>query len=103
MIIQIDALFISNAWLKLANNQVNAKQNPEPKLLLFENYSHSSPTLSCKNNSTYSKKKAKEQVDLYPWDYTINHNENEDKNKDMDTNIVNKIERPSMTICICFK
>ena len=48
--------FISNARLKLAKNQANAKQHPEAELLLFENYSHSSSTLSSKNNSTYSKK-----------------------------------------------
>ena len=34
--------FISTARLKLAINQANAKQRPETKLLLFENYSHSS-------------------------------------------------------------
>ena len=30
--------FISNAMLKLAKNQVNARQHPEAELLLFENY-----------------------------------------------------------------
>ena len=55
--------FISNARLKLAKNQANAKQHPKTKLLLFENYSHSSSMLS-KNNRTYSKK-SKEQVSLY--------------------------------------
>ena len=34
--------FISNARLKLAKNQANAKQYPEAELLLFENYLHSS-------------------------------------------------------------
>ena len=29
--------------LKLAKNQANAKQHPEAELLLFENYTHSSP------------------------------------------------------------
>ena len=57
------------------------KQHPEAERLLFENYSHSSSTLSSKNNWTYSKKEAKEQVSLYSWNYTINHNENEDENK----------------------
>ena len=38
----------------MAKNQANAKQHPEDELLLFENYSHSSPTLSSKNNRTYS-------------------------------------------------
>ena len=45
---------ISNARLKLAKNQANAKQHPVAELLLFENYSHSSPTLSSKNNRIYS-------------------------------------------------
>ena len=34
-----------------------------------------------KNNRTPSKKQAKEQVCLYSWDYTLNHNENEDENE----------------------
>ena len=34
--------------LKLAKNQANAKQHPEAKLLLFENYFHSSSTSSPK-------------------------------------------------------
>ena len=51
--------------LKLAKNQANAKQHPDVELLLFENYSHSSSTLSSKNDRTYSKKKAKEQMCLY--------------------------------------
>ena len=38
--------FISNARLKLAKNLANAKQDPEAELLLFENYSNSSFTLS---------------------------------------------------------
>ena len=65
----------------MAKNQAKAKQHPEAELLLFENYSHSSSTLSSKNNRTYSKKLAKEQVGLYPCDYAINHDENEDENK----------------------
>ena len=48
--------FITNAKLKLAKNQTNAKQHPEAEFLLFENYSHSSSMLSSKNNRTYSKK-----------------------------------------------
>ena len=40
--------FISNARIKLAKNQANAKQHPEAELLLFENYSHSSSMLSSK-------------------------------------------------------
>ena len=52
----ISNTFISNARLKLAENQASAKQHPEAELLLLENYSHSSSTLSPKNNRTYSKK-----------------------------------------------
>ena len=73
--------FICNARLKLAKNQANAKQHPEAELLLFENYSHFSSTLSSKSNRTYSKKQAKEQVCLYLRDYRINHDENEDENE----------------------
>ena len=51
----ISDTFKSNARLKLAKNQANAKQHPEAELLLFEIYSHSSSTLSSKNNRTYSK------------------------------------------------
>ena len=47
--------FISNGNLKLAINQGNAKQRHEAELLLFENYSHSSSTLSSKSNITHSK------------------------------------------------
>ena len=34
----------------MEKKQANAKQYPEAELLLFENYSHSSSTLSPKNN-----------------------------------------------------
>ena len=61
----ISNTFISNARLKLANNQSNAKQHPEVKLLLFENYFFSSPMLLSKNIRTFSKKQAKEEVCLY--------------------------------------
>ena len=44
----INNTFISNARLKLAKNQANAKQQPEAELLLFEKYSQSSSTLSFK-------------------------------------------------------
>ena len=53
--------FISNARLKLAKNQANAKQHPEAELLKLKNYSHSSSTLSTKDNRTYSKKKQKKK------------------------------------------
>ena len=51
--------FISNARVKLAKNQADNKQHPELELLVFENHSHSSPTLSSRNNGKYSKKQAK--------------------------------------------
>ena len=40
----------------MAKNQEVAKQHPKAELLLFQNNSHSSYTLSTKNNGTYSKK-----------------------------------------------
>ena len=52
----ISNTFISNGRLKLAKNEANAKQHTEAELLLFGNYSHSSSTLSFKNNRTYSEK-----------------------------------------------
>ena len=61
----ISNTFISNARLKLAKNQVNAKQHPEAEILLFENYSHYSSTLSSKNSWIYSTKQVKEQVCLF--------------------------------------
>ena len=51
----INNTFISNAGLKLANNQAQDKQHPEDELLLFENYSLSSSTLSSENNRISSK------------------------------------------------
>ena len=47
---KIHAFSKRNASLKLAKNQANAKQHPDAKLLPSENYSHSLPTLSSKNN-----------------------------------------------------
>ena len=49
--------FYKHARLKLAKNQANVKQYLKAKLLLFENYSHSSFTLLSKSNGTYSKNK----------------------------------------------
>ena len=45
--------------LKLAKNQVNAKQHPKAELLLFENYSHSSSMLSSKTIGHILKPKKK--------------------------------------------
>ena len=45
--------------------QAKTKQHPKAELLLFENYSLSSSTLSSKNNRKYSKKCAKKQVLLF--------------------------------------
>ena len=52
----ISNAFISNVRLNLAKNKAKAKQHPEAELLLFENYSLSSFTLSAKNNRRHSKK-----------------------------------------------
>ena len=61
----LHVFFISNnlkaARLRLAKNQANAKA----ELLLFANYSHSSSTLSFKNNRKYSKNKKKASVSLF--------------------------------------
>ena len=38
----------------MPKNQANAKQPPKAELLLFENYSHSAPTLSSRNNTIFS-------------------------------------------------
>ena len=51
----ISNTFISNVRLKLAKNQADAKQHPEAELLLFENYLHSSSTLSSKNSRSFIK------------------------------------------------
>ena len=59
---QVDTRFfvsntlISNARVILAKNQADTKQHPESELLLFENYSLFSSTLSSKNNRRYSEK-----------------------------------------------
>ena len=42
--------------VEFVKNQANAKQHPEAELLLYENYSHSSSTISSKINRRYSKK-----------------------------------------------
>ena len=56
--------------------------NIQAELLVFENYSHSSFPLSSKDNIGHIFfKKAKDQVYMYSWDYTINHNENEYENE----------------------
>ena len=55
----MSSTFISNVRLKSAKHQANAKQHPETELLLFENVSHFSFTLSFRNNGTYPKNKQK--------------------------------------------
>ena len=74
----ISNTFITNFWQKMAKNS-NAKQHHEAEFLLFENYSHTSSSLSFKNKRIYSKKYAKEQVYLYSWDYRTNHKKHEDE------------------------
>ena len=46
---------ITKARLTLAKNQANTEQHPETEVLLFEYYSQSSSTLSCKCNRAYPK------------------------------------------------
>ena len=48
--------FYKQRQAEIGKNQVNAKQHPEAELLPFENFPHSSYTLSSKNNRTYSEK-----------------------------------------------
>ena len=52
----ISNTFISNAKLKLAKKQANAKQHPEAELLTSKNYWHSSSTLSSNNSRACHKK-----------------------------------------------
>ena len=66
--------FYKQCQAEISKNLANAKQHPKPEPSLVENYSHSSSMLLSKNNRTYSKKLAKEQVCLYSWYYVINDN-----------------------------
>ena len=66
--------------MKLAKNQSKAKQHPEVELLLFENYSLSSSTLSYKNNRRYSETCTRNKClyfnDVYnqwQWKWKIDH------------------------------
>ena len=53
----ISNTFISNPRLKLVKEHANAKQNSEAEVLIFDDYSHFSSTLSTeKNNGAYFKK-----------------------------------------------
>ena len=55
----ISNTFVSNARLKLAKDQADAKHHLKVELWLSENYSYSSSTLSSVNNTVYSKNKQK--------------------------------------------
>ena len=55
----ISNFFICNSRLKLAENIARAKQQPEAELMLFENYTLSSSTLSSQNNKAYFKRREK--------------------------------------------
>ena len=46
-------------------NQGKAKQHPDAELLVFENYSFSSSTLSSKKNKRHSKSVPKKQIRLF--------------------------------------
>ena len=60
---RLHAFFISNTYkqrqAEISKNQAKAKQHPQAKLLLFENYLLSSSTLSSKHDRRYSKKYTK--------------------------------------------
>ena len=82
MLFFISNTFKSKAKLKLTKNQTSAKQHPEVELLLLFTFFI---MLSFKNNRTYSKRKGKENVCLYSWDYIFNHSENDDENEKLIT------------------
>ena len=65
----------------MAKNQAKAKPHSQAKLLLFQNYSLFSFTLSPKNTRRYSKKLCRKQVCLFKWGNMINDNENEAENE----------------------
>ena len=48
--------FYKQRQAEIGKIQANTKKHPEAELLPFENYSHSSSTLSSKNNRTCSNK-----------------------------------------------
>ena len=60
--------FISNARLKFAKNQANAKQHPEAELLLLENHSHSSSMLSSKHKKKKISKRTSMSVFMRLYD-----------------------------------
>ena len=65
----------------MARNPAKARQHLEVELLLFENYSLSSYTLSSKNNRRYSKKMYRKQIRLLNRSHMISENESEDENE----------------------
>ena len=76
--------FYKQRQAKIGRNQEKAEQHPEAELLVLENYSFSSFSLSCKINMIYSEKCTKNNcilVYLFRWDYVINSNKNESENK----------------------
>ena len=62
--------------MKLAKNQAKAKEHPEAELMLFENYSLSTRTLSSKNNRNILKM-YKKQVHQFKQGYMIHGNKDE--------------------------
>ena len=65
----------------MAKNQAKTKQHIEVELLLSENYSLCSSTLSFKNNRRHSKKCAKGSVSILIGLYMIDYDENESENE----------------------
>ena len=65
----------------MAKNQAKSKENPDAELLLIDNFSLLSSTLSSKNNSTYSKKCTKSKYVCLNEVIIITDNENETENE----------------------
>ena len=81
---ELHVFFISNSFIsnvRLDWQKIKQNQHPEAELLLFENHSLFSSTLSSKNNRRYSKKCAEKQVHPFKRGYMINDNQNEAENK----------------------
>ena len=73
--------FYKQRQAEIDKKSSKAKQHTEAEVLLFQNYSLFSSTLSPKTNRRYCRKYTKKQVRLFKWGYMINDFENEAENK----------------------
>ena len=89
--------------LKFAKNQANAKQHHEVKLLPFENYSHSSATLSSKNNKTFWKQQKNKCACINNIKQLINENEYENEKKRSHRYDINRPSSMMILILWCIK